>query len=73
MATNKFSFELKSDLSELKVLCRHLNNFGQIRGLSETLISEVNICLEELFTNIVLYGFKDDLGHIIRFKIKNRK
>ena len=69
MATNKYSFKLKSDLSELKALCRHLNNFGQIHGLSKTLISEINICLEELFTNIVLYGFKDDLEHIIRFKI----
>jgi anti-sigma regulatory factor (Ser/Thr protein kinase) len=69
MATNKYSFKLKSDLSELKTLCRHLNHFGQVYGLSETFISEVNICLEELFTNIVLYGFKDDLEHIIRFRI----
>ena len=69
MATYKYSFDLKNDLSELKTLCRHLNNFGRVNGLSETFISEVNICLEELFTNIVLYGFKDDLGHTIRFKI----
>ena len=69
MASNKYSFELKSDLSELKALCQHLTNFGQVNGLSETFISEVNICLDELFTNIVLYGFKDDLEHIIRFKI----
>jgi anti-sigma regulatory factor (Ser/Thr protein kinase) len=27
----------------------------------------VNICLDELFTNIVSYGFEDDLAHIIRF------
>jgi len=32
-------------------------------------MSEINICLDELFTNIVLYGFKDDLEHIIRFRI----
>jgi serine/threonine-protein kinase RsbW len=69
MATNKYSFELKSDISELKTLCQHLNHFGQVYGLSESLISEINICLDELFTNIVLYGFQDDLEHIIRFRI----
>jgi len=69
MAANKYSFKLKSDLSELKTLCRHIEHYGQVSGLSEIVISEVNICLDELFTNIVLYGFKDDLEHTIRFKM----
>ena len=69
MATNNYSFKLKSDISELKTLCQHLNHFVQIYGLSDSLISEINICLDELFTNIVLYGFEDDLEHIIRFRI----
>ena len=67
MATSKYSFKLKSELSELKILFQHINSFGQAIGLSETVISEINICLDELFTNIVLYGFKDDLEHTIRF------
>ena len=65
MATNKYSFKLKSELSELKTLFQHINSFGQFIGLSETLISEINICLDELFTNIVLYGFEDNLEHLI--------
>lgn len=69
ITTNKYSFKLKSDLSDLKTLCQNLNHFGQGYGLSETFMSEINICLDELFTNIVLYGFKDDLEHIIRFRI----
>jgi len=69
MAANNYSFTLKSDISELKTLCRHLHHFGQVYGLSESLLSEINICLDELFTNIVLYGFKDDLEHLIRFRI----
>ena len=69
MAANTYSFKLKSDLSELKTLCRHIEHYGQVNGLSEIVISEVNICLDELFTNIVLYGFKDDLEHRIRFKM----
>jgi serine/threonine-protein kinase RsbW len=67
MESNKYSFELKNDLSELEALCQHLKKFGQVNGLPEACITDVNICLDELFTNIVSYGFEDDLAHIIRF------
>jgi len=67
MESHKYSFELKNDLSELEALCQHLNKFGQVTGLSEACITDVNICLDELFTNIVSYGFADDLEHIIWF------
>jgi len=69
MQSQKYSFELKSDLSELETLCQHLNKFGQITGLSEACITDINICLDELFTNTISYGFEDDCEHIIRFTI----
>ena len=71
MDVNKYSFKLKNDLSELKTLCRHLSYFGQVNGLSENFISEINICLDELLTNINLYGFKDDLEHTISFRLNH--
>ena len=66
MESHNYSFELKNDLSELETLCQQVNKFGQAAGLSETCIADVNICLDELFTNIVSYGFEDDLEHIIQ-------
>ena len=69
MVSQSYSFELKSDLSELETLCQHLNKFGEGTSLSEASITDVNICLDELFTNIVLYGFDDDLKHKIKFTI----
>ena len=69
MVSHKYSFELKNDLSELETLCQHLNKFGQTSGLSEACITDINICLDELFTNIVSYGFDEDQEHIIRFTI----
>jgi anti-sigma regulatory factor (Ser/Thr protein kinase) len=66
MESHKYSFELKNDLSELEALYRLLNEFGQAAGLTEACITDVNICLDELFTNIVSYGFEDDLEHIIQ-------
>jgi serine/threonine-protein kinase RsbW len=69
MVSHENSFELENDLSELKTLCQHLSKFGQATGLSEACITDINICLDELFTNIVSYGFVDDLDHIVRFSI----
>ena len=69
MPAYKHSFELRNDLSELKALSRNLENFGQTSGLSGGCIHEINIGLDELFTNIVSYGFTDNLEHRIRFTI----
>jgi serine/threonine-protein kinase RsbW len=69
MATQKYEFELKNDLSELKNLNRHLNYWGSDIGLQTDSILRINICLDELFTNIVSYGFNDDLEHIVKFTV----
>ena len=67
LKTHNFSFELNNQLSELKALNQHLIAFGRDIGLPELSLSEINICLDELFTNIVLYGFNDDGDHKIKF------
>jgi serine/threonine-protein kinase RsbW len=69
MAAQEYKFELKNDLSELKALHRHLNHWGEAIKLKAISISRINICLDELFTNIVSYGFNDDLEHIIKFTL----
>lgn len=69
MVSHKYSFELKSDLAELETLSQHLTKLGHVTGLTEACITDINICLDELFTNIVSYGFVDDLERIIRFTI----
>jgi len=69
MAKNEFSFELKSSLSELDNLCEKLEDFGQKIGLSQKLIFEINLALDELFTNIISYGFGDDAEHLIKVTI----
>ena len=69
MKAQEYKFELKNDLSELKALHQHLNNWGKAIKLKAISISRINICLDELFTNIVSYGFADDLEHIISFTL----
>ena len=69
MAKKEYSFELKSSLAELDSLCQNLENFGSKIGLSKKLIFEINLALDELFTNIISYGFKDGKEHIIKVTI----
>ena len=66
----EYSFKLKSDLSELKDLRLHLQHCAQAIGLSENCLFEINVCLDELFTNVVTYGFKKDAEHLITFAFK---
>ena len=66
MVQKEYTFELKSNLSELDNLCRHLETFGQKTGLSKKFLFEINLVLDELFTNIISYGFDDDVEHIIK-------
>ncbi len=67
---HSYSFGLKNDLAELDVLRQHVKNFGKIAGLAENCLFEINLCLDELFTNIVSYGFDDDRHHLIQFTLQ---
>ena len=69
MAEQEYKFALKNDISELNALHQHLEKWGSGIHLATDSISRINICLDELFTNIVSYGFEDDLEHIIEFTI----
>ena len=69
MVSQEYKFELKNDLSELKALHLHLNNWGEDIGLPADAIPRIIICLDELFTNIVSYGFDNDLEHVIKFTL----
>jgi serine/threonine-protein kinase RsbW len=73
MAKKEYSFELKSRLSELDNLCLNLETLGEKIGLPKKLIFEINLALDELFTNIISYAFSDEDEHIIKVTITPRK
>ncbi|CCO22121.1 ATP-binding protein [Maridesulfovibrio hydrothermalis] len=50
------SFSLKSDLAELKILAERIETFGRENSISEKTVFELNLVLDELFTNLVSYG-----------------
>lgn len=56
----KSSFSLNSDISELKVLAEKIEVFGSDNGISGKTVFELNLVLDELFTNLVSYGCRSD-------------
>ena len=69
MTNHDYFFELKSKLSELKTLCRHLEDCGNMMQLPQKCLFEINLGLDELFTNIISYGFEDESEHQIKFTL----
>ena len=69
MADTRLSFKLKNNLSELDTLEERLDQFCDQLGLTSKCLCEINLALEELFTNIISYGYSDDDEHWVRFTL----
>jgi anti-sigma regulatory factor (Ser/Thr protein kinase) len=67
--TGSVSFKLRNDLSELATLCDKMESVGRSLNLSRRCLFEMNLALDELFTNIISYGFQDRSEHLIRVHI----
>lgn len=65
----KTNFDLKNDLKELEILADQVELFGNNIGLERKCIFQINLALDELFTNIVSYGFNDNTPHRIDFTL----
>ena len=73
MAKREYCFKLKSKLSELNTLSRHIEDCGNVMELPQKCLFEINLGLDELFTNIISYGFEDELEHQIKFSLAKDK
>lgn len=67
--SGSLTFELRNHLSELATLCEKMEGVGQALGLSRKCLFEINLALDELFTNIISYGFPDQSEHFIRVNV----
>jgi sigma-B regulation protein RsbU (phosphoserine phosphatase) len=54
-----------NDLDELGRLAAIVDEFIEQQGLPERISFNFNLCLDELITNIVSYGYDDDQRHEI--------
>jgi serine/threonine-protein kinase RsbW len=70
MDTAKLSLEFTNDLDELENLRRNVENFCKANGLPRKNAFELNLVIDEVFTNIVSYGFNDNKKHRIKIDFR---
>lgn len=60
---------LKNQLPEIARLAELVERFGAQHGLAGSLLLNVNLCLDELITNTISYGYDDQEEHIIALQV----
>lgn len=70
MATQKLTFKLKNQLTDLEKINGALESLRQKLGFSNKCKCETNLVLEELFTNIISYGYRDGGDHEVLLRIR---
>lgn len=71
MVADRVSLKLKNCLSELSTFGSSLEQFGVALGLSSKTLFEISLSIEELFSNIISYGYADDAVHWIKVAISH--
>lgn len=60
MSDNQISFSLHNSIKELDKLSIELESAGRRWQLAPKIVLQLNLALDELFTNVVSYGFEKD-------------
>lgn len=56
---------LKNKLEEIPNLAQAIENFAEANNLPEHTVFQINLCLDELLTNTISYGFPEGGEHEI--------
>lgn len=62
-------FFLQNDSGELQRLAAELKDFGEQEKLPPKVVQQVNVALDELVTNVMLYGYDDPSAGVIEVEL----
>ncbi len=60
---------LRNDLAELQRLNQLVSDFAESHGLPSELVFRVTLVLEEIITNVISYGYEDEMEHEISVRL----
>jgi sigma-B regulation protein RsbU (phosphoserine phosphatase) len=63
------SLTIDSELIELDRVKRRLAEFFETHALAQEVIEDADLIVEELLVNIMHYGYADEAGHAIEFRV----
>ena len=63
------TLRIKNDLCELERVARALSDFIKKHRLPAPVLNSVDLALEEVLTNIIFYGYRDQESHCIDIRI----
>lgn len=60
---------LRNDLAELQRLNQLVSDFAEHHGLPSELVFRLTLVLEEIITNVISYGYEDEMEHEISVRL----
>jgi serine/threonine-protein kinase RsbW len=69
MGEGKICLEIRNKISELDSLRSGMETLGRTFGLSKKCLFQINLAIEEVFSNIISYGYTDQAEHWIKINI----
>jgi sigma-B regulation protein RsbU (phosphoserine phosphatase) len=71
VSDDRLDVTIRNDLEELGRLAELVDGFVEKNSLPERIAFNLNLCLDELITNIVSYGYDDEGEHAIRVVVEH--
>jgi anti-sigma regulatory factor (Ser/Thr protein kinase) len=71
MIGNELTFRFRNDQSELEPLKEQVKDYLKSLGLPPKDVFQVLFTVEEIFVNIISYGYEDDQDHWITFRMSH--
>lgn len=67
--SNQINISVKNDISELATIVSKLEDFVKSHLLDDLTLFNINLVVEEIFTNIVFYAYSDEKEHLIDLRV----
>lgn len=70
MHDGSITIRIAADVKEIERLNRLVRQFGELHEIPGRTLYSVNLALDELVTNVILYGYDDPAGQQIQVKLE---
>ena len=64
------SLQIKNDLGEIGRMSQEIASWCKMQSLPEEIEYEIDLVLDELVSNVIRHGLKDDKAHIIEVNLR---